>query len=200
MSLRSDIASNGLTPALQRDVFLQLCRALFSDASIIRNTDLKTYLWTSSATTSRILIEQAEKFKIDELQKRPAILVKYLGSKTFFPGMMSGKIRRSASSTTEYRSFLLDSKFQIRCVAGKAREALHIGSEILVRFSENARTIIDDYGFGALNIAGLGAAQQVQEYKPNWMCAIDIQTGANFESYLDVSTVPTRISSDYDIG
>jgi len=197
--LRSMLVDNGLTPALQRDVFLQLTRALFSSTDIIRNEYLDTYVWSSTPSVSRIQIEPVEKFKMEELGKRPAVLIAYMGSSVEVPTMMSGKIKADVANQREWRSFILGSVFEIRCVAGEAREALHIASEILIRFLENCQTIKDDYNFNRVQIDGMSKAQQVEEYDKNWVVTVSLKTSSHFESFINLGDLPERVE-DFDIG
>jgi hypothetical protein len=200
MALLDDISASGLTPAIQRNVFLQLLRALFSSASMIRDTNLDGYVWTSSASTSKILIEVSERFKLEDLGQRPAVVLKYGGSKPRAFSMRDGLVRTDLTANTETRSFWLVSQFQIFCVAGQAAEALLLASEILIRFLENVPAFKDEYGFKRIDIPQMSKAQKLSEYKDNWVVVLNMVTFAEHESVIDLDDLPSRLGDDYDIG
>jgi len=200
MSLLDDIDTYGLTPAIQRNVFLQLLRAKFASVALIRDPYLKQYLWTASTSSSKILIEVSERFKLEDLGLRPAVILVYGGSAPIIFSMRDGFIKKNIDTNVEYRSFWFKSSFSIRCVSGESNEAISTASEIFIRFLENLPTFKDAYGFKSIDIGQMSGASKVKEFKDNWVVTIPIETTVEHESYIDRDTLPERLGEDYDIG
>lgn len=80
----SSLRSTGLSPHILTGIFLQLVRSHFSRADSIEEPYLKTNLWVPmekdevkpDPTRSKILIEPVYRWNIEEMQKRPAIIIK----------------------------------------------------------------------------------------------------------------------------
>jgi len=190
------------SPASQRALFLALVRGLFSSASIIRDAKLDVYTYSGTATSSNIQIETVERFKLDELGKRPAVLLAYMGSKPQSFTMRDGLIAKNTTTNVQTRAFWMEHTFQYRCVAEEAATVLHIGSEILIRFMELLPVIKRDYNIKKLVFSGLSAAQRVEEYNNNWACVVGFISTTEWESTIDTDSLPARLQSadNYMIG
>jgi len=200
VSILDDIENRGLTPAVMQNVLLVLCRTLFQSASTIRDSSLKTYVYSSDESETRILIEDAEKFKKENLGQRPGIFVKFLGASLLVPSMMGGKIRAVKAQNLEYRAFIVTMGFDIHCVGRTPREALLLGSEIFFRFAENSEIIRDKYSMDKFNVKSLSAVKQLDDFAPNWSASVRVVVEVEHETVLNLAELPSDVAADYDIG
>lgn len=76
LELPSSIEQTGLKPHIVTGVLVQICRAIFSDPETIEEPNLKRYLWNPDPKLSRIQIESIYRYKTEDVQERPAVIVK----------------------------------------------------------------------------------------------------------------------------
>ena len=72
----SSISKTGVKPHVVTGALVQICRALFSDPENIVEDAMKRYIWNPDPKFSRILIESMYRYKTEDIQERPAVIVK----------------------------------------------------------------------------------------------------------------------------
>jgi hypothetical protein len=189
--------SNGLTPVLQRDALVELCRALFEDGTKIRDTYLSSRVYSSTASDSNIVIEPVEKKNLETLGKRPGIYIEYKGTKLNTPSMQHGLLKDSPNRT--HFIFYMQSAINVLCISSSASEAYSLASEVMTRLAENTSAICHEYDLDGFKVTGMSNATQTKEFKDHWIVGVQIQLRAKHISYRDRTDLPDRLTSSSNI-
>lgn len=198
MTIYDDITTIGPFPSLQRDLLVLLLQELFTDADTINNAILKQYLWSADVTETAIYIDALERFDLRKPLIRPAVLVKYGGSKVIEPTL--GKSYVLQTGTSQLREYWVQSAFEIRCLARNEREALYLASEIYIDLLDNAVLILDEYNLEDFQPQQQQGLQQIPEPLRAWMSPVIVETMASFKSTIDTTAAPDAAKASFDIG
>ena len=148
---------------------LSIVRYVFSDADNIHNPSLKSLIWTSSALTSKILIEPGFSRNIQESLKTPAIFINRKQAQeqpipappeSLSISVVAGGV--SLNDTTKDTT-VVRASHELMIEAAEPFQAELLGNEVyerLIRYRKNMQT---DFELASLNIKGLSDVVPVSE-------------------------------------
>jgi hypothetical protein len=174
--------------AIRRDPWLltglltQFARARFKSADNIRNDLLKGYIWSEDDTQSRILIEPAFRYKLTDVQRRPAILVARQPVKFIYPGLGDGTKLSHMESTGRLTGFhkgvdyvvIVQGDHSLRIIGQNGDEAEALAMEVLFALVEYRAVLKREACLGKLVISGLSPLQKMDENQENWSATVEL--------------------------
>lgn len=194
-TIKTEITTYGPTPTRIRSALVELIRGLFASASVIRDPNLKGFVWTADPKTSKISINSATHFNLQNSGLRAAVVV--ARSSTQFAGFMQGSdFISKVGDGTALRSFLAVSDLEIRCIGQEENIAEMVAAEVGVRLREVAKAIADDYAFKKMIVGGIGV---VAENDGEWIAPVPVRIVVEHASTLDIDALPARLAEDYDL-
>ena len=161
----SSICTTGLLPYILTGVLLQIMKHHFSEPSNIVQDPLKGYVWTPEETVSRILIEAIYNWSPENIQQRPAIVVKRGQLKT--AKMSIGNIFHGAPDEEGYDEEKMMVAFRgshnLFCVGRNGTEAEELGAEVAYELLEFSQIIRKQFEFMSFELFEIGQVHRLQE-------------------------------------
>jgi hypothetical protein len=190
----SALCTTGKQPLNLTGAIVYILRRHFSDADVIKDEDLRAYLWkpqpadtTAAASGSEILIEPLSKLTgqpSQYLQQRPAALVKRnrWSSKKLGVGDRYTGVQRTANLNNRVNDYALDSsqRYEILitgshtvfCIGGTPAEAEAVATESFFELLEFAQLIRTDLGLGYFKVNGIEPVSRLEESHEHFVAPI----------------------------
>lgn len=153
----SSLDSTGLRPSVITGVLLRWLQWHFCRADNIRDSSLKSYLWTDDETTKMWILPN---FKYDPklAESRPMILVQDgdMTTKEFgIDHARSAHLDEAGNFKGDSYQVILTGKHAVHCVSREPMEASRIAEEAFFRMLEYHELILREFRFGEFRVAGL---------------------------------------------
>lgn len=173
----SSLCSSGVPPIILTGVFIQLLRQKFVDPDEIEHPTLKGNTWTPEAETSKILIQPAYQWNPQEIQKRPALLIRrqeintrILGLNNQFQGGFNDPDGATRHETIHGSGHL------IFCVGRTGGEAEILGTEVWKHFLHFGPILREDLKLARLQVMQLSEVGKVEESAEHWSTVVSVAT------------------------
>jgi hypothetical protein len=148
--------------------------AHFSDAAKIAYPELRSFLWTSSVQSSKILIEVVDMWKPSLTEQRPGILIARNAYKDLHLGMGDRLQGWQASDGAVYHSSQMAGIHTLIGVSKTGREAEAIGEEVHDEFLEFGELIRSDLNLMQFRVMELGEKFRIKEAPDNFGVPVPI--------------------------
>lgn len=146
----------------------------FSKAGRIEHPQLRSRLW-SAMPDSPILIESITRWKPEETEKRPAVIIKRNDAAVEPRGidnkLMGGGLDLTGSE--HYATFVRGSH-TLFCLAGQAQEAEILGGEVYREFMQFGPQLREVLGLMRFGVAGLGGPAEVEECDEHYVVPVTV--------------------------
>jgi len=172
----SSVCSTGLLPHVLTGVLLQVLRHHFSEPTSIVQSPLKSYVWTPEANVSRISIEAVYNWTPQNIQQRPAVVVKRGQLKT--NKVSIGNIMHGAPTEEGYAEERMVVNFkgnhQLFCAARTGSEAELLGAEVAYELLEFSQIIRQQFNFSSFELFEIGQVHRLQESHEHFAVPITV--------------------------
>lgn len=172
----SSVCSTGLLPHILTGTLLQIMQHHFSEPSNIVQEKLKSYVWTPEAQVSRILIEAGYNWSPENIQQRPAVVVKRGQLKT--TKMSMGNIFHGAPDLDGYDEEKMIVAFQgshsLFCVGRTGTEAEELGAEVAYELLEFSQIIRKQFNFMLFELFEIGQVCRLQESNDHFAVPVTV--------------------------
>jgi len=168
---------------------LEVVRELFSSPDNVFDFNAKRYTWTGDSKTSTILIETNLMWKPEDIQKRPAVLVKRgnwafsvlgLGNQTQFVEH-EGYVELEGCA-------MLKGGHSFMCLGTTQTEAEIIASEVNSYLLAFQHLIMDRLCVGRFFLAGVSEAKKFEESKEHFVVQVDVIYESQLSWYVSRQT------------
>lgn len=173
----SSICATGETPLILTGVFIQILRNLFSTPDNIENTNVKPYLWNKDPKLTRILIEEVYNWTPENIQQRPAILVKRQDWKTRKIAI-ADKIHGPPSETgfDEAQQLVnITGGHTMFCLGTTGAQAELIGTEVYLCLIGFSMVIREQFRLGLFAVSGIGAVTKFDECAEHFAVPVNVE-------------------------
>jgi len=172
----SSISKTGLKPHILTGVFLQICRALFSDPEAISEDALKRYIWHPDPKLSRILIEAMYRWKTEDVQARPSVIVKrgaWRIEKLGLGDNFLGGTPETGFDEAEHMTSGVGTHV-ISCLGTTGLEAELVGTEVYQAFLGFSKVIREQFCLGQFNVSEVGPVGRFEESSTHFVVPITL--------------------------
>jgi len=172
----SSIPKTGVKPHIINGAFLQICRAVFSSSETISEESLKRYIWHPDSKISRILIESMYRWKTEDVQERPAVLVKRgpwkIGRLGIADEIMSGI---EDTGFEEAQHIVATSGGHVfQCLGTTGLEAELLGTEIYRTLLGFSKVIREQLCLGKFQVEAIGEIKRFDESHVHFVVPVTV--------------------------
>lgn len=175
----SSIDTTGFSPIIITGILVQLLRQFFSSRDQILNPVLKDNVWSPDLNSTGILIESVTKLKIEDLERRPAILVKRNAHKAMQNMIAYGEeaadLKRPGEGITYNQVWVGSST--IFGIGRNAAEAEVLAEEASGSLRQYAPLIRGDFSFLRFSVLEIGPAGKLQESQEHFAVPVTFGYG-----------------------
>lgn len=166
----SSIQSTGPLPRILTGAFVQLARHVFSAPEHIENDLMKGYLWNDNPKLSKILIESAYKWKPEDIQQRPAVMVKRNPLQFIKLGIGNRVHNRVAETGFEEDQYIVgaEGSHAMVCLGTTGTEAESVAEEIWKTFLSFSEVIRQQLCLAAFMVSEIGPVSILEEWKQHF--------------------------------
>jgi hypothetical protein len=161
----SSMEKTGVKPHILTGVFLQVCRAIFSDPESISEEGLKRYIWHPDSKISRIQIESMYRWKTEDVQARPAVIVKRGAWRIEKQGIGDNTLGGTPLTGYDEAEHLtgIAGTHSIFCLGTTGLEAELVGTEVYQAFLGFSKLIREQFCLGQFNVSEIGTVSRFEE-------------------------------------
>jgi len=173
----SSIPKTGIKPYILTGAFLQIARAIFSDSESISEDPLERYIWHPDPKISRILIESINRWKTEDVQQRPAVLVRRGAWKIGKLGLgdkLHGGMEVSGFDDEQHQVACTGSH-AIICLGTTGHEAELVGTEMYQAFLGFSKVIREQLCLAKFNVTDIGPVTRFEESHTHFMVPVTLQ-------------------------
>jgi hypothetical protein len=150
------------------------------NGSVEMREELAGYIWSPDVSKTRILIDAVWTFNTQNIQQRPAIMVKRNAWKTqrvaIADGMTIGPARREDGAIDrvrgQFQSKAVLGSHSIFCIGGTGAEAELLGAEVFNHLHEFSQVIREDLRLHRFAVEELGEVALVDEFDDHFVVPI----------------------------
>lgn len=183
----SSLCTTGLNGNILTGIFVRLAREHFArpldleyNGSVEQKEELEGYIWSEDISQTRILIDAVWKFNSQDIQRRPAILVKRNAWKpqrlVIADGMTVGPARRDDGAIDRVRGQIQTKavlgSHTLFCVGGTGAEAELLGAEVFRHLHEFSQVIREDVHLHRFSVEELGEVSLVEEFDDHFVVPV----------------------------
>lgn len=161
----SSILSTGIKPNIVTGALIQILRSLFSDPKNIVETQLNSFIWNANPSLTAILIEALYKWQPENVQQRPAVLVKR-GEWKVTKISIGDKLHGAPEETgyTDMRQVVaMAGSTTMFCLGNSGLEAELLASEVSYHLMEFSAVIRQQLCLGSFQVSDLGEVSRFEE-------------------------------------
>jgi hypothetical protein len=164
-------------PALLEGIALSWLRHHFGDAARIANTQLRSHIWSSDKTASKILIEPIYLWAPETADQRPTILVFDAGVSPL-PSLFGNRIiMGGADAARDVRTTLLQGTMHLRCLSRLPAEVRALSFEVFQEIMAFGPLVAQKLGLAAIRTGPLPGPQRAQELPQAFLTSVTLSYG-----------------------
>jgi len=173
------LISTGHTPLIVAGWMVQLLRYQFGDERNIENSSLKDNIWTPSIDTTKILIEWVQHAKPDEIEHRPALLVKDGAARPLNIGIGNGRVGLMSGLTfgDELYGTPVTGTNTVFAIGREPGEASLLATEARRYLMQFAPKIRSDLSLTRFLWSGTGRVASIEESTQNYAIPVNFDFG-----------------------
>lgn len=172
----SSICTTGLLPHIMTGCLLQIVRHHFSDADNIVQESLRSRVWSPATADSNILIDVSYDWSPENVQQRPAVLLRRGQLKT--SKVSIGNVFHGAPDLDGYAEDKMMVAFQgstvLFCVANTGTEAEQLGAEVAYELMEFSQIIRQQLGLMSFDLFDIGQVSHLQESSTHFAVPVSV--------------------------
>lgn len=176
LEAKTAIEQMGIKPHLINGSLVNMIRWLFSTPENIENENLKERIWSNKPEYSKILIEAVYRWKPEDIQQRPAVIVKRGAWKLSKLGM--GDRRHGppeATGFTEaYQTIAGAGTHTFFCLGNSGLEAEEVGEEVYGFLLGFSAVIREQLCLGIFQVAEIGEVARFEESHDHFVVPVSV--------------------------
>ena len=192
----SYLCENGWQPLLITGFLRDLITRQWSDPINIIAPEFKQYVWSPEAN-SGILIESVHRYRADLVGKRPAVMIKrnsFRNVPTGFGGQIFGggmEYEYEKGSISRHTTLFVGSH-TLFCIHGTGASTEMLATEVMAHLIACMQPIRSHLGLRKFSVTEVGAIQELEEAKENYVVPITVSWGYEHTWSLKDSSLPLQ--------
>lgn len=175
----SSLLSTGHTPLIVTGWMVWLLRTQFGDVLNIDNEQLRNLVWNKDVAQTEILIEWALHATPEQVERRPALLVKENETKprndTIGEGRIHGLLQDQSEKATH--AVAVTGSHTIFAISTAPAEAVLLATEARRYIQQFGPKIREDLNLLRLLWQGTSPVRKIEEYDEHWGVAVTFSYG-----------------------